>query len=211
MFYVLTYSAGGAALSSGFQDLCLEGSRDNAPVFHPFFISVIEESDLGVEGDGNQEHIQQLLKEYEHREGVVVEELDHAQDVSSGGEEKYEKSSARHGDAIFSRFMKRISLCPQQILRYHRSGEPLFISEPPSNLIQVVPACSTCGGRRTFELQLMPALVSLLRRVDGGPEEELDFGSVLVFTCTNSCWTEVSEFKEEFCFVQDDPDQQLFK
>lgn len=189
----------------------MEGSRDNAPVFHPFFISVIEESDLGVEGDGNQEHIQQLLKEYEHREGVVVEELDHAQDVSSGGEEKYEKSSARHGDAIFSRFMKRISLCPQQILRYCRSGEPLFISEPPSNLIQVVPACSTCGGRRTFELQLMPALVSLLRRVDGGPEEELDFGSVLVFTCTNSCWTEVSEFKEEFCFVQDDPDQQLFK
>lgn len=108
--------------------------------------------------------------------------------------------------------MKQISLCPQQILRYCRGGTPLFISEPPANFAQAVAACSCCGGLRTFELQLMPALVSLLQRRDGGAETELEFGTVLVYTCTKSCWTAGSRSAvEEFCFVQSDPDQQLFK
>lgn len=195
-------------VSSRLQDLRLGESEKDVPIFRPFFISVMEESDLcGEEGD--LEHAQKLLREYEKREGVTVGEVEGDE---GGGEEKYEKTKARHGDAVFSRFMKKISLCPQQILRYCRGGKPLFISEPPSNLAQVVSACGSCGGSRTFELQLMPALVSLLRGKDGGAEVELEFGTVLVYTCTNSCWTAGSHSPvEEFCFVQMDPDQQLFK
>ena len=174
-----------------------------------FFISVVEEGDLGGEEDELQ-HAQQLLREYERREGVVVGELNDG-GSGGGGEETYEKTGARHGDAVFSRFMKRISPCPQQILRYCRGGRPLFVSEPPSDAGRSVPACGSCGGPRTFELQLMPALVGLLRRKDGG-EAELEFGTVLVYTCTSSCWTQDSRSAvEEFCLVQSDPDQQLFK
>lgn len=170
---------------------------------------MVEESDLGGEEDDLQ-HAQQLLREYERREGVAVGELEGGEGGGGGREEKYEKTRARHGDAVFSRFMKKISLCPQQILRYCRGGKPHFISEPPSNMAQVVSACGSCGASRTFELQLMPALVSLLQRKDG--EAELEFGTVLVYTCTNSCWTAGSgSAVEEFCFVQTDPDQQLFK
>lgn len=171
---------------------------------------MVEESDLGREEDGLR-HAQQLLREYEKREGVAVGELEEA-DGGSGGEERYEKTRARHGDAVFSRFMKKISLCPQQIMRYCRGGEPLFVSEPPASMAQVVSACGSCGGSRTFELQLMPALVSLLQRKDSRAEAELEFGTVLVYTCTSSCWTAGSgSAVEEFCFVQTDPDQQLFK
>lgn len=178
------------------------------PVLRPFFVSVVEEADLGGEEDDLQ-HAQKLLKEYERREGVTVGELEDGE--GGGGEEKYEKTRARHGDAVFSRFMKRISLCPQQILRYCRGGEPLFISEPPSNMAQVVPACGSCGGSRTFELQLMPALVSLLQRKDGA-EAQLEFGTVLVYTCRTSCWTSGSgSAVDEFCFIQTDPDQKFFK
>lgn len=192
-------------VSSRLQHLSLGESPDDVPAFRPFFISVVDEADLFGEGD-DLEHAQQLLREYERREGVAVRELD------GGGEEKYEKTRAKHGDAIFSRFMKTISLCPQQILRYCRGGKPLFISEPPSNMAQVVSACGSCGGSRTFELQLMPALVSLLQREDSGAEVELEFGTVLVYSCANSCWVAGSAAAvEEMCFVQTDPDQQLFK
>ncbi|XP_035012821.2 programmed cell death protein 2-like isoform X1 [Hippoglossus stenolepis] len=196
------------ALSSRLQDLSLGESHNDFVVFRSFFISVVQESDLWGEED-ELEHAQELLKEYEGREGVTLRKLEGGE----GGEEKYEKSRARHGDAFFSRFMKRISLCPQQILRYCRGGRTLFISEPPPNVAQVVSACGSCGGARTFELQLMPALVSLLQRKDGGGAEvDLEFGTVLVFTCVNSCWTAGSgSAVEEFCFVQTDPDQQLFK
>ncbi|XP_023259779.1 programmed cell death protein 2-like isoform X2 [Seriola lalandi dorsalis] len=194
-------------VSSRLQDLTLGESHEDVPVFRPFFISVVEESDLCGEED-DLEHAQELLREYESREGAVGLRVGEVE----GGEEKYEKTSARHGDAVFSRFMKKISLCPQQILRYCHKGNPRFISEPPSNMAQVVSACGSCGGPRTFELQLMPALVSLLQRKDGGAEAELEFGTVLVYTCAKSCWTAGSgSAVEEFCFVQGDPDQQLFK
>ncbi|MEQ2304426.1 hypothetical protein AMECASPLE_026895 [Ameca splendens] len=192
--------------SSSLQQLSLVESKD-LPVFRPFFISVVEESELCGEDD-KLEHAQVLLREYERREGKGVRGLEESSDDG----EKYEKTKARHGDAVFSRFMKTISVCPQQILRYCRHRKPLFISKPPSNMCQVVPVCSSCGEPRTFELQLMPALVSLLLRKDSSLENELEFGTVLVFTCTKSCWTAGSGCPvEEFCFVQSDPDQQLFK
>lgn len=192
-------------VSCGLQNLNLEEPKD-VHIYRPFFISVLEESDLGG-GDEDLDHAQELLREYEKREGAAVRGPEEGR---GAGEEKYEKTRVRHGDAVFSRFMKTISACPQQILRYCRGGTPLFISEPPSNMAQLVPACTSCGGARTFELQLMPALVSLLQTRTSS--SELEFGTVLVFTCTNSCWTAGSDSPvEEFCFVQTDPDQQLFK
>ncbi|XP_030587283.1 programmed cell death protein 2-like isoform X2 [Archocentrus centrarchus] len=199
----------GTDISSHLQDLSLEELQEDVAAFRPFFISVVEEADLCGEDHDDLEHAQELLREYERREGVAVGEMEGS---GGGGEEKYEKTRARHGDAIFSRFMKTISACPQQILRYCRGGKPLFISEPPSNMAQLVPACSSCGESRTFELQLMPALVSLLQWEGGSTGVELEFGTVLVYTCTSSCWTSGSALAvEEFCFIQTDPDQQLFK
>ncbi|XP_041650740.1 programmed cell death protein 2-like isoform X2 [Cheilinus undulatus] len=198
-------------VSTQLQDLSLSEHLEDAPIFRPFFISVVEESDLYGEED-DLHHAQQLLREYEKREGVAVGELDGDGGGGEGGGEKYEKTRARHGDTVFSRFMKKISVCPEQILRYCRGGKPLFISEPPPNTAQMVSACGSCGGSRTFEMQLMPALVSLLQRKDGGAEAELEFGTVLVYTCTKSCWTAGSKTAvDEFCLVQSDPDQQLFK
>lgn len=199
-------------------NLHLEEEED-FPQLRPFFISVVDEADLGGEEDvdGGLSHAHQLLQEYEKREGVAVGDMEGGAVAAGGGEgEKYEKMKARHGDAIFSRFMKKIAVCPQQILRYCRGGEPLFISEPPA---AAVTPCSSCGGPRTLELQLMPALVSLLQRTvdDSGDccsEQDvgLEFGTVLVYTCTKSCWTAGSmSAMEEVCLVQADPDQQLFR
>lgn len=197
-------------VSSKLEELHLGSSEDDSPCFRPYFISVVEESDLfGEEYD--LAHAQELLRDYEKREGVAVRELDDCEDAG-GGVEKYEKTKARHGDAIFLRFMKKISVCPEQVLRYCRGGKPLFIAEPPANMSEVVSTCGSCGGPRTFELQLMPALVSFLQGKGNSSGTQLEFGTVLVYTCLNSCWTTSSDsVVEEFCYVQTDPDQKLFK
>ncbi|XP_010864886.2 programmed cell death protein 2-like [Esox lucius] len=200
-------------VSGRLQDLCLEGGepQDNIPNFSPFYISVVEETDLA--GETDLAHAESLLREYEQREGVAVGAIGIFDD-GGGGKEVYEKVNPRHGDAVFSRFMKRISVCPEQVLRYSWNGSPLFLAPPPSDLAMVVPGCGLCGGTRGFEFQLMPALVTLLQRTDPGAGQEtaLEFGTVMVFTCRNSCWLSGSTSPvEEFVYLQADPDQKLFK
>lgn len=217
---LFSLSDGERDIDQQLQNLHLEEEED-VPELRSFFITVVDEGDLGGEEDvdGGLSHAHQLLQEYERREGVAVEEMQGGGGATAtGGEEKYEKMKARHGDAVFSRFMKEIAVCPQQILRYRRGGEPLFISELPAHMAATVTPCGSCGGPRTLELQLMPALVSLLQgRTDdgsGGGEQDvgLEFGTVLVYTCTKSCWTAGSKSAvEEVCLVQADPDQQLFR
>ncbi|KAF2988309.1 hypothetical protein EK904_008462, partial [Melospiza melodia maxima] len=125
------------------------------------------------------------------------------------GNEKYEKSEVKNWDHTFHKFMKRISLCPEQILRYSWGGQPLFITCPPANLEQGIPACSACGSSRVFEFQLMPTLVSMLQ---SDSDLSVEFGTVIVYTCERSCWpTDHQTPLEEFIFVQEDPDQRLFK
>lgn len=206
----------GTDVSSRLQELCIDGGVDHqsapqpdgVPVFKPFYISVMEETDL----DGFQDmgHENELLREYEERERANVEEI---QSCESGeAREEYEKATTKHGDDVFTGFMKKISLCPEQVLRYSWNGLPLFIMKPPCNDSQMVPSCSRCGSLRVFEFQLMPALVSLLGSADTNSEISLEFGTVLVYTCRNSCWQSGSTVPvEEFLFVQPDPDQKLFK
>ncbi|XP_065497012.1 programmed cell death protein 2-like isoform X2 [Caloenas nicobarica] len=128
-----------------------------APVFQPFYISVVDEEDYT--GCLDTEHADQLLKEYQQREGVDLQQLVSESFANEGYNEKYEKSQVKSRDHTFHKFMKRISVCHEQILRYSWGGQPLFITCPPDDINKAVPACSNCGSNRIFEFQLMPALV----------------------------------------------------
>ncbi|XP_064015972.1 programmed cell death protein 2-like [Pogoniulus pusillus] len=214
--------------ASQFQRLCLSGATDgphslstppadsqaavmaaqsSAPLFQPFYISVVDEEDYT--GLLDTDHADKLLKEYQQREGVDLEQLVSESFAGEGDGEKYEKSEVKGRDHTFHKFMKRVSVCPEQILRYSRGGQPLFITCPPANIDRGIPACSSCGGSRVFEFQLMPALVSMLQ---SDSDLSVEFGTVLVYTCERSCWPANCHTPlEEFVFVQEDPDQRLFK
>ncbi|NXY61138.1 PDD2L protein, partial [Callaeas wilsoni] len=179
----------------------------SAPVFQPFYINVVDEEDYT--GFLDTAHADKLLKEYQQRECVDLEQMMSESFAGEDGTEKYEKSEVKSWDHTFHRFMKRISLCPEQILRYSWGGQPLFMTCPPASLEQGVPACSNCGSSRVFELQLMPTLVSMLQ---SDSDLSVEFGTVIVYTCERSCWpTNQQTPLEEFIFVQEDPDQRLFK
>uniref|UniRef100_A0ABM5EUY6 Programmed cell death protein 2-like n=1 Tax=Pogona vitticeps TaxID=103695 RepID=A0ABM5EUY6_9SAUR len=210
--------------TSHFQDLTLEEVQPASPpfdcyeeeqlmpacvrLFQPYYISVVDEEDY--HGYEDTSHAHKLLKEYQQREGIDVAELTSASYTTVGCNEIYEKSEAEKIDLVFHKFMKRISVCPEQILRYSWGGQPLFITSPPTDITTAVPPCNQCRSRRIFEFQLMPALVSMLQTEDR--DVSVEFGTALVFTCEKSCWpANQSTPLEEFIFVQEDPDQQFFK
>ncbi|KFV39387.1 Programmed cell death protein 2-like, partial [Tyto alba] len=179
----------------------------SAPVFQPFYISVVDEEDYA--GFLDTDHADELLKEYQQREGVGLEQLMSESFVGEGDNEKYEKSEVKGRDHTFHKFMKRISVCHEQIIRYSWGGQPLFITCPPANIDKDIPACGNCGSNRIFEFQLMPALVSMLQ---SDSDLLVEFGTVIVYTCERSCWPTNNQTPlEEFIIVQEDPDERLFK
>lgn len=70
----------GLDVSNRLQGLCIDGMIETepaqplrtGPIFRPYYISVVEETELV--GQKDLEHANRLLKEYEEREGVAVRE-----------------------------------------------------------------------------------------------------------------------------------------
>nr|XP_056718305.1 programmed cell death protein 2-like [Euleptes europaea] len=184
------------------------GEEQNVPMWQPYYISAVEEEDCLAYND--TDHAQKLLKEYQQREGVDLEQLMSESNMAESCGEKYEKSDVEKRGEVFHKFMKRIAPCQEQILRYSWGGQPLLITRPSTDIKAVVPPCGNCQSKRIFEFQLMPALVSVLKC--GDEDLSVEFGTALVYTCEKSCWpTNHSAPLEEFIFVQEDPDQKLFK
>lgn len=109
-------------------------------------------------------------------------------------EAELENHATCEKDKVFANFRKRVDCNPEQILRYERGGEPLWIASEPKP--EAVPDCEQCGGPRQFEFQVMPQLLTVLK------ENELDFGVLLVYTCKRSCSSQKT-YSNEFVFKQD--------
>ncbi|KAK2955807.1 putative Programmed cell death protein 2 [Blattamonas nauphoetae] len=108
-------------------------------------------------------------------------------------------------DKIWMKFLKRIARAPQQCLRYNiENAKPLWVAEDSTAIVngregrilksrneQYGGQCTVCGAQRTFEFQVMPQILSYLdveksmTSVCG--EDTPDFGTILVYTCPNSC------------------------
>lgn len=103
-------------------------------------------------------------------------------------------------DKFFSNFRKRIAGEPEQVLRYDRTGEPLWMAEANRLASVDVPNCDHCQGERVFEFQLMPQLLNSLK------SDTLDWGVLAVYTCKQSCGAE-GKYLAEFLHKQDIEDR----
>ncbi|KZP01905.1 hypothetical protein CALVIDRAFT_474406 [Calocera viscosa TUFC12733] len=168
----------------------------------------------------------------------VINEAQSSTDAggSPWGKETYEVM--HKVDEIFERFVARVQEAAQQVVRYDLSGTPLPFSSrdpvyqrifpvqaiAPGTAVSVngppepirhaydpsaVDACPRCGGPRVFECQLMPNLISILKRPDSSPsktkkpsaeerQQELsallkggtdgmEWGTIMVFSCLADC------------------------
>ncbi|KAG8444348.1 hypothetical protein GDO86_009510 [Hymenochirus boettgeri] len=102
-------------------------------------------------------------------------------------------------DKVFNNFRKSIALEPEQVLRYCRDGEPLWISQKNIPRKKDIPNCG-CGTKRIFEFQVMPQLLNHLK-VDS-LEDSIDWGILAVFTCAANCSAE-KQYVPEFVWKQE--------
>lgn len=106
------------------------------------------------------------------------------------------EASSYKSDKAFNKFKKRIAYQPEQILRYDKDGEPLWVSGESTIKKADVPSCPQCGGPRSFEFQIMPQLLNDLGN------ETIDWGTLAVYTCKKSC-SDGPAYKKEFIWQQD--------
>ncbi|VDP38903.1 unnamed protein product [Heligmosomoides polygyrus] len=112
------------------------------------------------------------------------------------------------------RFHRFLNLNPTQILRYQRSGKLMIGYEPNLSHLGIpliatdrapvpggAPDCERCGAPRCFELQLMPHLLSLIGVDQIG--RSIDWASVYVYTCSQTCAVENHGYIKEFVCKQD--------
>ena len=119
----------------------------------------------------------------------------------------YEKFLIPGTDEVSNKFIKKMSRFPGQVIRYNLDGHPLL-----NQTTQVTPsACHACSGRRRFELQLTPGLINALSLNPGDSREttEIDFGTVLVFTCEGDCASSTGVVIEEAIVLADADDEVL--
>ncbi|XP_076830784.1 programmed cell death protein 2 isoform X1 [Brachyhypopomus gauderio] len=122
--------------------------------------------------------------------------------TSSDLEERELDSMALHeseDSKVFSKFKKRVATEPHQVLRYCRKGSPLWLSSEHVPSKGEVPKCQ-CGANRSFEFQIMPQLLNHLK-VDQ-PDESIDWGTLVIYTCTDSC-DQGNKYSSEFIWKQD--------
>ncbi|RHY51258.1 hypothetical protein DYB30_005700 [Aphanomyces astaci] len=102
-------------------------------------------------------------------------------------------------DKTYLAFLTRVAMAKDQVLRYCRwnieQDAVLWVhsTDRPTD----VPVCAGCGEPRLFEFQVMPQLLYHLKlsgedsieslAATNAGKHELDWGTLVVYTCPNSC------------------------
>jgi len=95
-------------------------------------------------------------------------------------------------DDEFRKFQFVCKQNPTQVLRF--GGAPLWFSN--KSKCDKVPCCA-CGSQRSFEFQIMPQLIALLKA-------DVEYGVIVVYTCDANC---EGMYVDEFAHVQPEPQE----
>ncbi|XP_062542166.1 programmed cell death protein 2 isoform X1 [Armigeres subalbatus] len=136
-----------------------------------------------------EENVKKQMEEYDKlvEQGKIGE-------LSEVSESEMDTYAEQLEDKHFEKFKQRVAFDPDQVLRYDRKGKPLWLSPiVPSE----IPDCELCHGPRVFEFQIMPQLLNSLKN------ENIDWGTLAIFTCEQSCSTPDNCYIKEYVFKQD--------
>ncbi|KAH0951038.1 hypothetical protein HN011_010586 [Eciton burchellii] len=171
--------------------------------FVEIFLSVDEENC----GTDVSQHVRDLLVEYQRNNSAEASskftpECGNVKTIETDLE-KYEKGIPKHGDEMFHNFICKIQRNPGQLLRYSRDNSAPLLLYPLSGCIG---KCRHCGDEMTFELQILPTIIPKLilnpRNERNSAPFQIEFGTILIYTCIRSCWSVTDSYREEHIVVQ---------
>ena len=170
--------------------------------FSSFYLNVMEEQYVATLADQKlDQRAKELWEEYQKREHCDLTKIQNSKGTSTGRiDEVYEKIPPSHGDRLSHKFITQVQSCPEQLIRYNRGASPLllkhFTKDDPTLL-----KCRNCNSTLVYEMQLMPHLSQrLVIEVSADNHNPIELGTVLVFTCSKSCWNGTP--REEYLVVQ---------
>ncbi|XP_066598322.1 programmed cell death protein 2-like [Prorops nasuta] len=179
--------------------ISIDSNVDMQFQFVEIFISVDEE-DLSLD---IPQHVRDLLLEYQNTDPDMALNFKQGHYDSKTVEtdiEKYEKGTPLHGDDMFHNFVSVIQQNPGQILRYSRDNSAALLLHP---LNESIGRCEYCGDELIFEVQILPTLIpKLILHPRTDANFQIEYGTVLIYTCLRSCWSQTDSYKEEHVIVQ---------
>jgi len=172
-------------------------SEKRNPLAFPEF-ELVTETERYVEQKAKERSESDRLKAYE--------EFVQQHGKQTGGkmnEESVEhlEAMAKAADKDFKLFRRRLEQNPEQVLRYQRGGVPLWADRVNTPQEEDITKCPLCGGPRIFEFQIMPHLLSYLDVDSVG--KSLDWATVAVYTCKESCEIPEHGYVRELLWKQD--------
>eukprot|EP00054_Salpingoeca_dolichothecata_P023867 m.160708 g.160708 ORF g.160708 m.160708 type:complete len:349 (+) comp24829_c0_seq26:3-1049(+) len=108
-------------------------------------------------------------------------------DVDKHVTEKDMDSIENKIDMTLATFRERIDREPTQVLRFCRTGSPLFIGTQDQPDQDSIPSCPLCHSPRIFEFQIMPQVLNHLKLNESIQSHSFDWGVLAVYTCEKSC------------------------
>lgn len=110
-------------------------------------------------------------------------------------------------DPQYVRFLTRVALAKDQVLRYSRWEEEAVLWVHSEGMHSGdVPPCERCGGERKFEFQVLPQLLNYLgvdhqSSLGDISSRSCEWGTLAVYTCAKSCPLE-TQCAQEFLHYQ---------
>jgi pre-rRNA-processing protein TSR4 len=195
-----------------------EGGMDcsmfNSAIQFPHF-EIVTESELDCLNDCNEN----IMKKFDDQvEKVMIKEENIKGDEITGKDVKEAMNTLPKAvnDGIgesMTFFHHRVSVAKDQCIRYSRwnDGEELWTSNNNRpDIISGIPLCPLCHGERRFEFQVMPQLLFHIDAENSlglGDGSDFDWGTIAVYTCSNSCGGDGGEtnYYNEYVWCQEMP------
>jgi pre-rRNA-processing protein TSR4 len=171
----------------------------------PQFEIVIEEEEYDLVHDISKQDFTDE-RELLHKYNSEVKSLN-KKDMNELREMDFENDETL--DAELEEFQRRIKPYPNQCVRYCRGYVSSILWMGSRNILDfsTVPRCQHCSGKMIFEFQVLPQVLHYFN-VDGWEGSRhctMDWGSLVIFTCQNSCGDGSKSYFTEFAYCQKSP------